>query len=129
MRIALYSSSSHPYLYNYPIFTSLLLPELVHLLPCLLLQATCSPVHSSTCQLATLSCLRHTLSLSLYSVTPRTCSSVTLSSFTHNLLTRLLVNLSTRHVTPRTCSSVTMLPFVPQRPLPQWGIKSLRSRD
>ena len=42
------------------------------------------------------------------SVTPRTCSSVTLSSFTRNLLTRLLVNLSTRHVTPRTCSSVTL---------------------
>ena len=42
------------------------------------------------------------------SVTPRTCSSVTLSSFTRNLLTRLLVNLSTCPVTPRTCSSVTL---------------------
>ena len=42
------------------------------------------------------------------SVTPRTCSSVTVSSFTHNLFTSLLVNLSTCSVTPRTCSSVTL---------------------
>ncbi len=41
-------------------------------------------------------------------VTPRTCSSVTLSSVTHNLFTSLLVNLSTHHVTPRTCSPVTL---------------------
>ena len=34
----------------------------VPLLPCLLLQATCSPVYSSTCQLATLPCLSHTMS-------------------------------------------------------------------
>lgn len=34
----------------------------VPLLPCLLLQATCLPVYSSTCQLATLPCLSHTLS-------------------------------------------------------------------
>ena len=40
----------------------LLLIEPVHLLPCLLLQATCSPVYSSTCQLTTLPCLSHTLS-------------------------------------------------------------------
>ena len=36
----------------------------VPLLPCLLLQPTCSPVYSSTCQLATLPCLSHTLLLS-----------------------------------------------------------------
>ena len=47
-----------------PSLRPLLLPELVHLLPCLLLQATCSPVYSSTCQLATLPCLSHTLPLS-----------------------------------------------------------------
>ena len=47
-----------------PSLSPLLLPELVHLLPCLLLQATCLPVYSSTCQLATLPCLSHTLLLS-----------------------------------------------------------------
>ena len=47
-----------------PCLSPLLLPELVHLLPCLLLQATCLPVYSSTCQLATLPCLSHTLPLS-----------------------------------------------------------------
>ena len=69
-----------------------------------------------------LPCLNHTLSLSQPSVTPRTCSSVTLSPITSNLFTRLLVHLSTCHVTlsfsypvlsqpsvtPRTCSSVTL---------------------
>ena len=45
------------------------------------------------------------------SVTPRTCSSVTLSSFTHNLLTSLLVNLLTCHVTlsPITSNLLTRL--------------------
>ena len=42
------------------------------------------------------------------SVTPRTCSSVTLSLLAYNLLTRLPVNSSTNNVTPRTCSPVTM---------------------
>ena len=37
-----------------PCLSPLLLPELVHLLPCLLFQATCSPVNLSTCQLALL---------------------------------------------------------------------------
>ena len=46
-----------------------------------------------------LPCLNHTLSLSQPSVTPRTCSSVTLSPITSNLFTRLLVRLSTCHVT------------------------------
>ena len=41
-------------------------------------------------------------------VTPRTCSSVTLSPLAYNLLTRLPVNSSTNNVTPRTCSPVTM---------------------
>ena len=67
------------------------------------------------------------------SVTPRTCSSVTLSSTTsnifpcplvllstchiplsllaYNLFTRLPVNSSTYNVTPRTCSSVTLSPL------------------
>lgn len=45
-----------------PSLSPLLLIEPVHLLPCLLLQATCLPVYSSTCQLATLPCLSHTLS-------------------------------------------------------------------
>ena len=82
-----------------PYLNPLLLIEPVHLLPCLLLQATCLPVYSSTCQLATLPCLNHTLSLSQTSVTPRTCSSVTLSPITSNLFTCLLVHLSTCHVT------------------------------
>ena len=46
-----------------------------------------------------LPCLNHTLSLSQPSVTPRTCSSVTLSPITSSLFTRLLVHLSTCHVT------------------------------
>ena len=66
--------------------------------------------------------LNHTLSLSQPSVTPRTCSSVTLSSITSNLFTRLLVHLSTCHVTlsfsypdpisniPRTSLSPLLLP-------------------
>ena len=42
------------------------------------------------------------------SVTPRTCSSVTLSLLAYNLFTRPPVNSSTYNVTPRTCSSVTL---------------------
>ena len=45
------------------------------------------------------------------SVTPRTCSSVTLSLLAYNLLTRLPVNSSTYNVTHRTCSSVTLSPL------------------
>ena len=45
------------------------------------------------------------------SVTPRTCSSVTLSLLAYNLFTRLPVNSSTYNVTPRTCSSVTLSPL------------------
>ena len=41
-------------------------------------------------------------------VTPRTCSSVTLSINTTNLLTHLPINSSTYNVTHRTCSSVTL---------------------
>ena len=44
-------------------------------------------------------------------VTPRTCSSVTLSINTTNLLTHLPINSSTYNVTHRTCSSVTMSPL------------------
>ena len=47
-----------------------------------------------------LPCLKHTLSLSQPSVTPRTCSSVTLS-FSYPVL-------SQPSVIPRTCSSVTL---------------------
>ena len=42
------------------------------------------------------------------SVTPRTCSSVTLSPLATNLFTRLPVNSSTYNVTHRICSPVTM---------------------
>ena len=42
------------------------------------------------------------------SVTPRTCSSVTLSLLAYNLFPCLLVNSSTYNVTHRTCSPVTM---------------------
>ena len=94
----------------------------VHLLPCLLLQATCLPVYSSTCQLTTLPYLNHTLSLSQPSVTPRTCSSVTMSfsyhvlsqpSVTHRTCSSVTLSfsyhvLSQLSVTPRTCSSVTL---------------------
>ena len=53
-------------------------------------------VHSSTRQLVNLP------------VTPRTCSSVTLSLLAYNLFPRPPVNSSTYNVTLRTCSSVTM---------------------
>ena len=67
-------------------------------------------------------CLKHTLPLSQTSVTPRTCSSVTLS-FSYPVLSQLSVThqtcssvtlsfsypvLSQPSVTPRTCSSVTL---------------------
>ena len=42
------------------------------------------------------------------SVTPRTCSPVTLSPLAYNLFSRLPVHSSTYNVTHRTCSSVTM---------------------
>ena len=42
------------------------------------------------------------------SVTPRTCSSVTLSLLAYNLFSRPLLNSSTYNVTHRTCSPVTM---------------------
>ena len=95
---------------------TLLLIELVPLLPCLLLPHVCSPVSSSTCQL-----------------TPPTLSSITI-----NLSTCLLVYLSTypitlssshpviplSPVTHRTCSSVTLsfiaprvFPLSPRRPI------------
>ena len=45
------------------------------------------------------------------SVTPRTCSSVTLSPLATNLFTRPPVNSSTCNVTHRTCSPVTMSPL------------------
>ena len=45
------------------------------------------------------------------SVTPRTCSSVTLSLLAYNLFSRPLLNPSTYNVTHRTCSPVTMSPL------------------
>ena len=42
------------------------------------------------------------------SVTPRTCSSVTLSPLAYNLFTRPPIHSSTYNVTHRTCSSVTL---------------------
>ena len=74
----------------------------VPLLPCLLLQATCLPVYSSTYQLATLPCLKHTLSLSQPSVTPRTCSSVTLS-FSYPVLLSTLPCLLIHLTLPLPC--------------------------
>ena len=79
-----------------------------------------SPAHSPlsvtprTCSSVTLSLLaynlfsRPLLNSSTYNVTHRTCSPVTLSPLAYNLLTRLPVNSSTYNVTPRTCSPVTM---------------------
>ena len=93
----------------------MLLIELVHLLPCLLQQVTCSPVPSFPCLLPPSpvssriqlvnSSPRQLVNLP---VTPRTCSPVTLSPLAYNLLTRLPINSSTNSVTPRTCSPVTM---------------------
>ena len=45
------------------------------------------------------------------SVTPRTCSSVTLSPLATNLFPCPLLNPSTYNVTHRTCSSVTLSPL------------------
>ena len=82
-----------------------------------------SPAHSPlsvtprTCSSVTLSLLaynlfsRPLLNPSTYNVTHRTCSSVTLSPLAYNLLTRLPVNSSTYNVTHRTCSSVTLSPL------------------
>ena len=79
-----------------------------------------SPAHSPlsvtprTCSSVTLSLLAYNLftrlpiNSSTYNVTHRTCSSVTLSPLAYNLLTRLPVNSSTYNVTHRTCSPVTM---------------------
>ena len=101
----------------------MLLLELVHLLPCLLLPPTCSLVSPSTRQLARYSpnlfiCypvssriqLVHSSPRQLVNlpVTHRTCSSVTLSPLATNLFPRLPVNSSTYNVTHRTCSPVTM---------------------
>ena len=71
----------------------MLLIELVHLLPCLLIQPTCSLVPRQLVNLP---------------VTPRTCSSVTLSPLATNLFPYPLLNPSTYNVTHRTCSPVTM---------------------
>ena len=79
-----------------------------------------SPAHSPlsvtprTCSSVTLSLLaynlfsRPLLNPSTYNVTHRTCSSVTLSPLAYNLLTRLPIHSSTNNVTHRTCSPVTM---------------------
>ena len=58
MLVSLLLCLPHTLSYPYP----LLLIELVHLLPCLLLPHVCSPVSSSTYQLTPLPCLPHTLS-------------------------------------------------------------------
>ena len=79
-----------------------------------------SPAHSPlsvtprTCSSVTLSPLATNLfpcplvNPSTCNVTHRTCSSVTMSPLAYNLLTRLPVNSSTYNVTHRTCSSVTL---------------------
>ena len=73
---------------------AMLLPELVHLLPCLLSQATCSPVYSSTCQLALLLPeLVHLLPCLLFQAT---CSPVYSSTLLTYIVTLSLVNLVTK---------------------------------
>ena len=64
-------------------------------------------------------CLKHTLPLSQTSVTPRTCSSVTLS-FSYPVL-------SQPSVTPRTCSSVT-LSFSYLVPYPPYPVPTLSQK-
>ena len=108
MRIALYLSSSHPYLYNYPIFTSLLLPELVHLLPCLLSHTTCSPVYSSTCQLATL--LPELVHLLPCLLSQATCSPVNSSTCQLATLPCLLSHTTCSPVYSSTCQLAMLLP-------------------
>ena len=93
-----------------PTLPSPLLLELVHLLPCLLIQPTCSLVSPSTRQLARYSpnlfiCYPVSSRIQLVNssphqlvnlpVTPRTCSPVTMSINTPNLLSCPLVNSST----------------------------------
>ena len=82
-----------------------------------------SPAHSPlsvtprTCSSVTLSLLaynlfsRPLLNPSTYNVTHRTCSPVTMSPLAYNLFPRLPVNSSTYNVTHRTCSSVTLSPL------------------
>ena len=77
-----------------PYLNPLLLPELVNLLPCLLSQATCSPVYSSTCQLAMLLPeLVHLLPCLLFQAT---CSPVYSSTLLTYIVTLSLVNLVTK---------------------------------
>ena len=73
-----------------PTLPSPLLPELVHLLPCLLLQATYSPVHSFSCPLATFPCLFSHTTCSLVSPSTRQ-----LARYSSNLFTCYPV--SSRH--------------------------------
>ena len=86
-----------------PCLSPLLLPELVHLLPCLLLQATCLPVYSSTCQLAMLPCLSHTLLLSQTYPVP-----LSALCYTSNLFICYLVFLI-----PYSCLKHTLSPYPP----------------
>ncbi len=123
-----------------PLSPSPLLPELVHLLPCLLLQATYSPVPSFSCPLATFPCLFSHTTCSLVSPSTRQltmlllelvhllpCLLIHLTCSLVSSLTRLLppspvfsciqlVPSSPRQhvnlpVTHRTCSSVTLSPL------------------
>ena len=70
------------------------------------------PAHSSSAPILFPFCPQPTLrpspAHSPLSVTPRTCTSVTLSPLAYNLFTRPPVNSSTCNVTHRTCSSVTL---------------------
>ncbi len=88
-------SSSAPILFPFcpqPTPSPPLLPELVHLLPCLLLQATYSPVPSFSCPLATFPCLFSHTTCSLVSPSTRQLTML-LSELVH-LLPCLLIQLT-----------------------------------
>ena len=87
-----------------PYLNPLLLPELVNLLPCLLSQATCSPVYSSTCQLAML--LPELVHLLPCLLTQATCSPVYSSTCQLAMLLPELVHLLPCLLSQATCSPV-----------------------
>ena len=87
-----------------PCLSPLLLPELVHLLPCLLSHTTCSPVYSSTCQLALL--LPELVHLLPCLLSHTTCSPVNLSTCQLAMLLPELVHLLLCLLTHATCSPV-----------------------
>ena len=90
-----------------PTLPSPLLPELVHLLPCLFLHTTCSHVHSSTRQLTMLLIELVHLLPCLFSHT--TCSLVSPSTRQLTMLLSELVHLLPCLLIQQTCSLVHSL--------------------